>query len=372
MTVCVAILLVLTTFKPSWVKAIKNGELPLYQTSDQPVKSVLPQASFAEAASVAMPSVVSINVKQKQALVGANGSFLDYFFGEDLGGGVPRGLDSQAAGSGVILSEDGFIVTNNHVVENADSVEVILSDNRRLSAEVIGQDPETDIAILKVDAQNLKNIVFASSDSLRVGDVVLAIGNPFGVGKTVTMGIVSALGRSDLGINTFENFIQTDAPINPGNSGGALIDATGRLVGINTAIFSRSGGSLGIGFAVPVSTVQQIVKDLTQYGKVSRGFLGISTQALSPEIRDVLGIKEEVGVLVSGVQKDGPASKAGVKPGDVLLRVNQKPIVKPKDVLVLVSNAKPQEAVVLELLRDGKKITKSVVLGQRPQVLRKD
>lgn len=365
-TVLVAVLFVLSTFKPEWVPLLKGGnKTSIYQTSQVSSIPVMPVVSFSEAASTALSSVVSINVKKKNPIPGLDSSLFKYFFGDGLE--IPKDQAIQAAGSGVVINSDGLIVTNYHVIEGTDHIEVILGDNQRQVAELVGEDPETDIAILKIPVSGLKGIVFATPDSLKVGDVVLAIGNPFGVGETVTMGIVSALGRTDLGINTFENFIQTDAPINPGNSGGALVDSLGRLVGINTAIFSKNGGSTGIGFAVPISTIQQIVTDLTKFGKVSRGYLGVSTQVLSPEVRQALGFKDETGVLVMGVQKDGPAQLSDIRPGDILLTLNGNKVEKPKDLLGMIASIKPKEKVKIQLIRNGRLIERNVVLGQRPK-----
>jgi serine protease DegQ len=375
-TILVAVLFVAITFKPFWLNSLGwNQNATLYQreiTNSTNLAQPPPIHSFADAASAATASVVSINIKKREATKPNfdRDSLFRYFFGDE----IPSNPDQQrqAVGSGVILSNNGYIVTNHHVIEGADDIEVSINDGRTIKAQLIGTDPDTDIAVLKINEQNLPNIALAPSDTnasaatLQIGDIVLAIGNPFGVGKTVTMGIVSALGREDLGINTFENFIQTDAAINPGNSGGALVDSSGRLVGINTAIFSRTGGSLGIGFAVPVATVQAVFEELIQNGRIARGFLGVSTQELSSEIREALTIKDSIGVLVSNVQADSPAAKAGLKPGDVITKINQISMTKPRDLLNTIAKLRPGQKVSLEMVRNRDVLRRTVEVGIRP------
>ncbi|MDP1567995.1 MAG: trypsin-like peptidase domain-containing protein, partial [Polaromonas sp.] len=269
-----------------------------------------------------------------------------------------------------------YILTNNHVVEGADDIEVILNDTRKAKAKVIGTDPETDLAILKIELDKLPVIVLGSSDTAQVGDPVLAIGNPFGVGQTVTSGIVSALGRNQLGINTFENFIQTDAAINPGNSGGALVDTQGRLLGINTAIYSRSGGSMGIGFAIPVSTGRQVLESIVKDGQVTRGWIGVEPQELSPELAETFGIKPGAlgggGVVITGVLQNGPAAQAGIVPGDVILEVNGKAVATVSELLTAVAALKPGVSAPMAVWRKDRKTEVAVVPGtrQRPQVRR--
>jgi len=276
----------------------------------------------------------------------------------------------------VIVSPSGYILTNNHVVEGADDIEVILNDTRKAKAKVIGTDPETDLAILKIELDKLPVIVLGSSDTAQVGDPVLAIGNPFGVGQTVTSGIVSALGRNQLGINTFENFIQTDAAINPGNSGGALVDTQGRLLGINTAIYSRSGGSMGIGFAIPVSTGKQVLESIVKDGQVTRGWIGVEPQDLSPELAETFGIKpgavNGAGVIITGVLQNGPAAQAGIVPGDVILEVDGKAVGTVSELLTAVAALKPGVSAPLTVWRKDKKTAVAVVPGtrQRPQMRR--
>jgi serine protease DegQ len=273
-------------------------------------------------------------------------------------------------GSGVIVSEDGFILTNHHVVEAADEIQVALSDGLTLEAKLVGTDPETDLAVLKVKRDKMPAITFAKSDMQRVGDVVLAIGNPFGVGQTVTMGIISALGRSHLGINTFENYIQTDAAINPGNSGGALVDVAGNLVGVNTAIFSRSGGNLGIGFAIPISIVRQVMREIIANGAVTRGWVGIEVQEITPEIAESFGLKSTDGALIAGVLRNGPADRAGIRPGDVLIAVGGKPVKDSSSLLNLIAALPPDKVVPLSLIRTQKEMQLPVTIEKRPPMQR--
>jgi Do/DeqQ family serine protease len=276
-------------------------------------------------------------------------------------------------GSGVIVSAEGYSLTNHHVIEGAEAIEVALNDGRTAMAKVIGTDSETDLALLKIDLPKLPTIVLGQMETLQVGDAVLAIGNPFGVGQTVTSGIVSALGRKQLGINTFENFIQTDAAINPGNSGGALVDANGLLMGINTAIYSRSGGNMGIGFAVPVSTATQIMAALIKDGKVTRGWIGVEPRPLSAEIAESFGIAKDKstgalpqGVLINGVLQNSPAAKAGIQPGDLILKVAGHVVADVPEMLTRVAALKPGEAASLSIQRSGKLIEIQVTPGTRP------
>jgi len=286
------------------------------------------------------------------------------FFGEQLPDEAQR---ASSLGSGVIVSAAGFVLTNHHVVEAADEIEVALADGKKLLAKVVGNDPETDLAVLRLDADNLPAITFGSSDVLKVGDVVLAIGNPFGVGQTVTGGIVSALGRTGLGINTFENFIQTDAAINPGNSGGALIDAGGNLVGINTAIFSRSGGSMGIGFAIPVSTAKMVLEQIVKTGSVTRGWIGVEVQEITPALADSFKLGAQRGALIAGVLRGGPADKAGIKPGDVLVEVQGKPVADPTAMLNLIAALAPGAPAKMKLKRQGQDVEATINVGRRPK-----
>jgi Do/DeqQ family serine protease len=308
----------------------------------------------------------------------ANDPWFRFFFG-DKQNNEQRNSDPGAQqeqmglGSGVIVSADGYVLTNNHVVEGADEIEVILNDKRRAVAKVIGTDPESDLAVLKITLDKLPVIVLGNSDNAFVGDTVLAIGNPFGVGQTVTSGIISALGRNHLGINTFENFIQTDAAINPGNSGGALVDANGNLLGINTAIYSRSGGSLGIGFAIPVSLAKQVLQDLVKDGTVTRAWIGIEPQDLTPELAEALKVKplseseDAAGVVITGLMQGGPADKAGIKAGDILVSVASKPVGNTVQAIAAIAAQKPSVPIAIQVARNGKTIDLRVTPGTRPR-----
>jgi serine protease DegQ len=270
-------------------------------------------------------------------------------------------------GSAVIVSTDGYLLTNNHVIEGAHLIEVMLADGRRPVAKVIGRDPDSDLAVLKIDASDLPAVTFGVADALQVGDVVLAIGNPFNVGQTVTSGIVSALGRTGLGLNTFENFIQTDAAINPGNSGGALIDSGGQLLGINTAIYSRSGGSMGIGFAIPVTTARQVMDGLIRNGVVTRGWIGVQPRDLTPELAASIKTKATRGVLIAGVLQDGPASDAGMLPGDVVLRIAGHPVANTSQLLNEVAALAPKSRASVSILRGEKALDLQIKVAQRPR-----
>ena len=372
-TICLAVLFVLSTLKPEWLPS-RAGLVP--EAIRVAVKSEAPSGtttgvarpdSYNDAVRKAAPSVVNI-FTSKEVRVSRNPLLNDplfrRFFGDQLGDDTQR---SSSLGSGVVVSSAGYILTNHHVVEAADEIEVALPDGKKLLAKVVGNDPETDLAVLRVDAKDLPAITFGSSDNLRVGDIVLAIGNPFGVGQTVTSGIVSALGRSGLGINVFENFIQTDAPINPGNSGGALIDARGNLVGINTAIYSRSGGSLGIGFATPVSTARAVLEQIIKSGAVTRGWIGVELQPITPALAESFKLGTLEGAIVNGVLSGGPADKAGAKPGDVLVSIDGKPVVDPQSVLNVVTGIAPGRAAQVKLKRKGQDMEIAVTVGRRPK-----
>jgi serine protease DegQ len=329
-------------------------------------------ASFAEAAAKSRPSVVNI-FTSKQVRV-QRSPFMDdpvfrRFFGERF---TPDNRPQRVSnlGSGVVVSPDGYILTNHHVIEAAEEIQVALSNGTTMNAKVVGTDPETDLAVLKVDHDKLHAIAFAQAESLQVGDVVLAIGNPFGVGQTVTMGIVSALGRSHLGINTFENYIQTDAAINPGNSGGALVDGKGNLVGVNTAIFSRSGGNLGIGFAIPVSIARQVMEQIIQHGSVTRGWVGIEVQEITPEMAESFGLKSTEGALIAGVLRGGPADRGGIRPGDVLVAVNGKKVMDSTSLLSLIAALPPGKQATLDLIRAQLSLRLPVAIDKRPNLRR--
>jgi Do/DeqQ family serine protease len=370
-TICLAALFVVTTLKPEWLPARPAAPAAVVQQQVAPPQSPATARpdSYHAAVSRATPSVVNI-FTSKEVRASRNPLLNDplfrRFFGDPLGDDAQR---ATSLGSGVIVSPAGYILTNNHVVETAEEIEVALSDGKKLLAKVVGSDPESDLAVLRVQSENLPAITFGSSESLRVGDVVLAIGNPFAVGQTVTSGIVSALGRSGLGINVFENFIQTDAAINPGNSGGALIDARGNLVGINTAIYSRTpgGASLGIGFAIPVSTAKMVLEQIVKSGSVTRGWIGVELQPITPALAESFKLGSQDGAIVNGVLKNGPADKAGARPGDVLLAINGKPVADPQGVLNVVAVLEPGSPAKLKLKRKGEDLELEIVIGRRPK-----
>ncbi len=327
--------------------------------------------SYSEAVKVAAPAVVNIFTTQKVKQI--NHPLLDdpafrEFFGNELPDQLKQGPNENSLGSGVIVRKDGYILTNNHVISQADQIVVALHDGRRAVAEVIGTDPDTDLAVIKIALDDLPVLPFKLSGN-EVGDVVLAIGNPFGVGQTVTQGIVSATGRSDLGINTYEDFIQTDAAINPGNSGGALIDVAGNLIGVNTAIFSQSGGSMGIGFAIPAKICQQVLNSILKDGRVVRGWLGIS---LLPSKQDDILVPEQNGVVVADVLRDGPAAQAGLKRGDIIMSVNGEAISTPAQLINYVALQAPSSTVSVVVKRGDDNLTLSVVIGERKSQSNKD
>jgi len=373
-TVLLALMFIVVTLKPQWLQ--RQGQLgKQLATPIVALREVAPgiggapaTTSYAEAAQKAMPAVVNVFSSKDGSLPPdprAKDPLFRYFFGDR---NARKQQDEPAAnlGSGVIVSPEGYILTNQHVVDGADQIEVALADGRTATAKVIGSDPETDLAVLKINVTNLPTITLGRSDQARVGDVVLAIGNPFGVGQTVTMGIISALGRNHLGINTFENFIQTDAPINPGNSGGALVDVNGNLLGINTAIYSRSGGSLGIGFAIPVSTARTVLESIITNGSVTRGWIGVEPQDVTPEIAESFGLAQKSGAIVAGVLQGGPADKAGIKPGDILVSVNGDEITDTTKLLNTVAQIKPGTPTKVHVVRKGKEFDVNVVIGKRP------
>lgn len=378
-TISLAVLFVVGTLKPEWLRPTPNV-VTLHESaagSDAPRAG----ASYSDAARKVVPSVVHIYTTQ--VLRQSRHPLFDdpifrHFFGDRLGDEEQR---SAGLGSGVIVSPNGYILTNYHVIEAAEAIEVALNDGRKFKATVAGADPESDLAVLKVDARGvaagtngkeaaLPSVTFGQMENVRVGDVVLAIGNPFGVGQSVTMGIVSALGRSQLGINTFENFIQTDAAINPGNSGGALTDAQGNLIGINTAIYSRSGGSLGIGFAIPVSTARNVMEQIIRSGAVTRGWIGVEAQEITPELADSFGLGGTDGALIAGVMRGSPADVAGIRPGDVLLTIGDKPVRDPQTMLDLIAALPPGETAAFRLRREKALVEARVKIGKRPLAAR--
>jgi len=364
-TVAVAVVFVLATLQPQWLagRSSAAGVQVMVHSAPSGVRGAsagAPVTGHALAARQAAPSVVSVLTQgaQSRSPHAAEPWFKRYF-----------GEPESGMGSAVIVSADGYLLTNNHVVEDTQRIEVVLADGRRAPAKVVGTDPESDLAVLKIEAQGLPAITFGDAEALQVGDVVLAIGNPFNVGQTVTAGIVSALGRNGLGLNTFENFIQTDAAINPGNSGGALVDTGGHLMGINTAIYSRSGGSMGIGFAIPVSTARQVMDGLIRDGVVTRGWIGVQPSDLSAERAAALKLGTDQGVLISGVLNDGPASAAGVRPGDVVVRVAGRPVANTGQLLNVVAALKPKQPAKLSVVRDGRSIELTVQIAQRPKAV---
>ncbi|MEN5423226.1 trypsin-like peptidase domain-containing protein [Comamonas aquatica] len=361
-TVLLAAYFTVATLQPSWLQrgaTYSRAGISLLEAPSEPRTEFAP-GSLAAAAQKAMPAVVSINTSKEVRHPRSNDPWFQFFFG-DVGPQQQTGL-----GSGVIVSPAGYILTNNHVVEGADQIAVTLADGRMANASIIGTDPETDLAVLKVELDKLPVIVLGNSDHAVVGDTVLAIGNPFGVGQTVTSGIVSALGRKELGINTFENFIQTDAAINPGNSGGALVDVNGNLLGINTAIYSRSGGSMGIGFAIPVSIAKLVLDGLVKDGKVTRGWIGVEPNELSPELAETFGAKASQGVIITGVLQDAPAARAGMLPGDVITAVQGQVVRNVAEMMTAVAALPPGQVADFAVLRNGSETTLSITPGVRP------
>jgi Do/DeqQ family serine protease len=371
-TICVAVLFVVKTLKPEWLAQLPSasgGFSEVATVLEAPADSETHRpGSYADAAKKAVPAVVHIFTSQE--VKGPRHPFINdpifrHFFGDRFGEQSQR---RSGLGSGVMVSPEGYILTNFHVVDGADEIEVAHNDGRKYKARVVGSDPESDLAVLRIPADHkLPVIAFGSSDSLRVGDVVLAIGNPFGVGQTVTSGIVSALGRSHLGINTFENFIQTDAAINPGNSGGALVDSNGNLVGINTAIYSQSGGSMGIGFAIPVSLAKSVMEQIVKTGGVTRGWVGIEVQEITPELAESFKLPNTQGALIAGVMRGSPADKAGIRPGDVLTQVTGKNVKDAQVMLELIAALEPGKVARFDLKRDGRDVGVDVTIGKRPK-----
>jgi Do/DeqQ family serine protease len=369
-TICIAALFVVGTLRPDLLSGMPQNAVVTVRQPAAAADSGAPRAaSYSDAAKKAMPAVVNIYtskaVKARPRHPLMDDPVFRYFFGDQP---EDDGQSSTNLGSGVIVSDSGYVLTNSHVVEAADGIEVALADTRRVTARIVGTDPESDIAVLKIDLPKLPAITFASADSARVGDVVLAIGNPFGVGQTVTMGIVSALGRSHLGINTFENFIQTDAAINPGNSGGALVDVNGHLIGINTAIYSKTpgGASLGIGFAIPVSTAKAIMEQIIETGSVQRGWIGVGVQSMTPEIAESFKIPSASGALITEVFRGTPADRGGMKVGDVLVAVDGQPVTDSASMLNLIAALRPGSETTLRVLREGKTVDLRMAVGKRP------
>ncbi|ARP84863.1 S1C family serine protease [Bordetella genomosp. 9] len=376
-TVSLAILFVVTTLRPDWLRLSGPGPAPGSAAAPVSEDAAAPSAvargkaglSFAPAVAKAAPAVVNVYTA-KHVDVPLIPVPNDPVIRELLGQlpGVTRRHESTSLGSGVIV-QDRYVLTNYHVVEAADAIEVALPDGRETRAEVVGADPETDLAVLRLPDQigEVPVATLGSDRTLKVGDIVLAIGNPFGVGQTTTQGIVSALGRSSLGLNAYENFIQTDAAINPGNSGGALIDQSGNVVGINTAIYSQTGGSLGIGFAVPIDTARSVMEEIIRTGSVRRGWLGVEPQDLTPELARAFKLSSPRGVIIAGVMRDGPAGRAGVRVGDIILSIDGNDVQNTTSMLAMVALLPPGQQVTLSGLRGGRPLELKVKIGVRPQ-----
>lgn len=367
-TVALALYFVISTMRPEWLERAPTrvalgpagSKVPLLQAPGTP-----PSGSYREAAGRAMPAVV--NILTSKASRETNPLLKDPFFRRFFGDRMPPDQQMASLGSGVIVSGDGYILTNNHVVEGADIIEVGLADGRKTAARIVGTDPETDLAVIRISARNLPVMVLGDPEQARVGDVVLAIGNPFGVGQTVTLGIISALGRNNLHINHFENFIQTDAAINFGNSGGALVDTNGHLLGINSAIYSQTGGSVGIGFAIPVSTAKTVLDSIVKHGQVVRGWIGIESQDITPELAESFGLGRSSGAIIAGVVRGGPADRAGMRPGDILVAVGGKTVANTSEMLNLIAQLEPGEKAPLRILRKNRESTLDVTVGKRPR-----
>ncbi|MEA2118350.1 Do family serine endopeptidase [Halovibrio sp. HP20-50] len=327
-------------------------------------------ASYSHAVNQAAPAVVNIyssRIVERDQHPLMSDPFFQQFFDNQGDDATTHQRMLSSLGSGVIVSEDGYVLTNHHVINGADEIQVALRDGRETLAEVIGTDPESDLAVLRINLDDLPVIELTDSADVAVGDVALAIGNPFGVGQTVTMGIISATGRNHLGLNAYEDFIQTDAAINPGNSGGALVNPEGAMVGINTAIFSRSGGSQGIGFAIPANLAHSILDELVTQGRVIRGWLGIEAQALSRELAASFGLRTPQGVIIAGVVNDGPADKAGLEPGDVLLAVDGEPILDARTAMSDIASIPPGTSLPLTIVRSGERMQMTLEVGERPR-----
>jgi serine protease DegQ len=371
-TLCLAVLFVVATLRPDLLprlsgKAASVVTVQEATTAPSSTVSTAQQTTYADAAKRAMPAVVNI---YSSKVVKARDPVLDDSLLQKLFPDFAQRVPSRRAtnlGSGVIVAPEGYVLTNHHVVDGADDIELVLADGRQVRARVKGSDPESDLAVLKADGENLPAITFGTSDALQVGDVVLAIGNPFGFGNTVTLGIVSALGRNHLGINRFEDFIQTDAAINPGNSGGALVDAAGHLVGINSTIYSQTGASTGIGFAIPVSLARSVLEQIIRDGEVTRGWLGIEPQAMTREVALALALEPAEGVLIRGLQRNGPAERAGVLARDVVLEIGGKPTPDVPQLLARIAELPPGSSARVKLWREGKPVDLDVTVGKRPK-----
>jgi serine protease DegS len=362
----VLLALLIMAYFPKWVglpeKTAHITMGPVYERMQQgPV-------SYSEAVKTASPTVANLYTT-KVVSKPVHPLFDDPQFRRFFGDNLPQQRRMESSlGSAVIMSPEGYLLTNNHVVAGSEQIIVALKDGRETLARVIGSDPETDLAVLKIDLPDIPAITLGRSDSVQIGDVTLAIGNPFGVGQTVTMGIISATGRNQLGLNTYEDFIQTDAAINPGNSGGALVDAYGNLVGINTAIFSKSGGSQGIGFAIPAKLALEVMQAIIEHGKVIRGWLGIEVQPMTPELAESLGLEGRPGIIVAGVYREGPAQLAGLQPGDLILSIDDVETNDGRSAMNQVARAKPGQKIRIDIQRAGKTVKLEAEVGVRPPV----
>lgn len=372
-TIALGVCLALSVWRPEWLAwPAPAGKQVVTLTQAPAISPALSRqsmaGSYAEAAAKARPAVVNIYTS-KQVKVPVhpllNDPLFRRFFGERLPYATQR---ASSLGSGVIVSGEGYIVTNNHVVESADEIEVALSDGRTGTAQIIGNDPESDLAVIRVNLEKLPVATLANSDTLQVGDVVLAIGNPFGVGQTVTMGIISALARTQTEVNPFESFIQTDAAINPGNSGGALVDAGGNLIGINTAIYSKTGASHGIGFAIPVNAVKQVMEQIIRNGAVTRGWLGVEMQNVTADIAASFHLPVKKGVMLAGVVRNGPAHQAGMLPGDILIEIAGKPVQDSVAAINQIAAIAPGQSTPMVVVRNGQALTLQVAVGKRPRI----
>lgn len=371
-TISLAVLFVIVTLKPQWLQPANGPSTSVRPTGvqgrvdDRPALSM--PGSYADVIAKAAPAVVNVYTTKRIAVPRVpfpQDPMLRHFF-EQMPGFSQR-RESSSLGSGVIVTDKGHVLTNFHVIEGADEIILALSDGRQVPARVMGTDPDTDLAVLQATKlSEFQHIEFAETGSARVGDIVFAIGNPFGVGQTTTMGIVSALGRDRLGLNTYENFIQTDAAINPGNSGGALIDAHARLIGINTAIYSESGGSQGIGFAIPIDTVSHVLTQIIEFGHVRRGWLGIEPQDVRADLARAFNLDQQTGAIIAGMMREGPAARAGLRVGDIVQSINGQAVEDTSSLLGRIANVSPGETVKLGIWRSGRKQTLDVKVGMRP------
>ena len=371
-TVGIVAAFLLLLFRPEWftphAPVVEVQQVAPHAETARPGHQVTAPVSYADAVEPAARAVV--NVYTAKVITRRRHPLLDdplfqHFFGNQLG---PRRRLQTSLGSGVIVSKQGYVLTNNHVIAGADEIQVLLQDGRSSRATLVGADKDTDLAVLRIKLDDLPVLPLGSTENLRVGDVALAIGNPFGVGQTVTLGIVSATGRSQLGINRYEDFIQTDAAINPGNSGGALINAWGELIGINTAIYSRSGGSQGIGFAIPVDLAANVMEQIIEQGHVERGWLGIEAQDITPQLAESFGLKDTHGMLIAGVLRGGPADQASIEPGDIIKRINGKEIDNARSAMSMIAQAGPGAELLVEGIREGKPFTLKAITGRRPDI----